>query len=377
MFPGIFVALTDEDYKEHFNGKRFRGQWKDERQIPTVGSIIVSQRDDQEPVARAKKGKDPKKVLSDCRLLVTKLMTKLTLAEHVAIRGKDLKGAEHARRRVNALYNARYLVPSFADAYRNGDSEARHSKKSQILSAVKLSSLQGVDGASLNEFDEREGVLFYYGHEMPVYSSVMVDLMNDVWSRGTDGRRGNSLFHVTVLKRKQIRRLWSTGRRRKYLRQRHVHIDDPRRVILGKHGEQARRDFLRRIEVVVKKTGGQKLHRIGFRQPIVVPWAILIRSISIRDAICSLHLLCSGLATMELAEENSIQVDLFLYGGCFCIPSNCLGINLGDLVIQLKMKASSCEQPRQGEVLITERSAPGDSSLQVLAELTALDVLMG
>lgn len=104
------------------------------------------------------------------------------------------------------LFKAHYLVSPFEEAYRNGDSGARHSKKSQILAALELSSIQVVDGASLNVLDGKEGMSFYYDCEMPVYSSVMIDLMNHVWSRETDGRRGNSRFHVTVLKLKQILR---------------------------------------------------------------------------------------------------------------------------------------------------------------------------
>ena len=97
IFPDIFGRLSDSDIKKYFNGKRFRGQWTRQRQIPTCGTLMENQ-SNKNAIETAKLSKNPRKALTDRRHPVTKLMTSLTLAEHSAIASGDYEGAEmHGR----------------------------------------------------------------------------------------------------------------------------------------------------------------------------------------------------------------------------------------------------------------------------------------
>ena len=88
-----------------------------------------------------------------------------------------------------------------------------------------------------------------------------------------------------------------------------------------------------------------------------MPWTSFVGSRGSRDAICSLHLICGATAAMELATEEGLQVSVFLYGGCFCIPVTCIGKQMVDLRAELAALDNSCPNPRQGEVLLTTRQS--------------------
>lgn len=126
-------------------------------------------------------------------------------------------------------------MSAIADAYRGTDSKVRHAVKSQFISALKFGLEEEGNGVvkSSNQLstDARNGISFHYEFAMPPYESVMVDLMNHVWTRGNDGRRGNSIFNATVMKLKHLLRPWFSGRRSRSLKQLHLHVDDPTNVI--------------------------------------------------------------------------------------------------------------------------------------------------
>ena len=251
MFPDVFGPLSDEDIALYLNNKRPRGEWSKQRKIRTVGCAIAAENKNGAAPA-AKRTRDPKAALSDRRHTLTKLMNSLTLAEHKAIEGGDSEGAEHARKRWMMLHSARHLLSSRADAYKSSSNSVRHANKSQIISALNFKFLKDSEDALHSSVRRQEAesrnVCSYYDYTMPQYVSVMFDLMNHIWSRGTDGTRGSTLFAITVMKMKQLLRPWYSGRRAQKLKQVHLHVDDPGNVIKQKHGEQARRHSARDID---------------------------------------------------------------------------------------------------------------------------------
>ena len=110
------------------------------------------------------------------------------------------------------------------------------------------------------------------------------------------------MFDVTVLKMKQVLRPWFAGRRSESLKQVHLQIDDPRNFIKQKGSEQERRDSTREMSDGMKLSAEEEIHKAGFLLPISVPWGTLIGSRVSKDGICSLHLFCGAVASMELAK---------------------------------------------------------------------------
>ena len=346
-----------------FNGKRLKGEWTKKRQIPTAGTVM-HQVSNAEITTIPRLSKDPKKALTDRRYIVSKLITKMTLAEHAAIKVGDAEGAAHARMRWHKLHSARYLMSPFADAYRSSDLQVRHANKSRFLLALKRDGAAVDDGSRVQtEAGEaaENGIFFYYDFVMPNYSAVMIDLMNHIWTRGTDGRRGNSIFQVTVMKLKHLLRPWFTGRRSKKLAQLHLHIDDPTLVIPQKRGEQGRRDGMRHPEDTstefTDNSSDGDVEQMVFHVPITIPWSSVIGSRSKRDAICSLHLFCAAVAGLELAEEGGLDVSVFLYGGCFCFQPSCVGKMAGKLLPELATLSEECLEPRAGEIMLSHASS--------------------
>lgn len=218
MFPDVFGDLSDEDIALYLNNKRPRGEWSKQRKIPTAGCAIAAENKNG-TAQTAKRTRDPKTALSDRRHALTKLMNSLTLAEHKALEGGDLQGAEHARKRWVMLHSARHLLSSRADAYKSSSNSVRHDNKSQIISALNFEFLKDAGDAlhtsGLRREAESRIVCSHYDYPMPRYASVMFDLMNHIWSRGTDGTRGSTLFAITFMKMKQLLRPWYSGRSRK------------------------------------------------------------------------------------------------------------------------------------------------------------------
>ena len=379
MFPEAFGPISDEDVDRYLNKKRPRSEWTGQRKIPTAGTAMVLQ-EERNTAQVVKKARNPKAALSERRLALNKLMTSLTLAEHKAIELGDSRGAESARKRWNMLHSARHLLSPYADAYKSLRSTVRHANKSQLLSALNLEFLTDVEEPSTSSVSDatfssvqrpqtgRRNVSHYYDYCMPRYFSVMIDIMNHVWCRGSDGRRGNTMFDVTVLKMKQVLRPWFSGRRGESLKQVHLHIDDPRNVIKQKGSEQERRDSTREMSDGMKLSAEEELHKAGFLLPISVPWGTLIGSRVSRDAICSLHLLCGAVAGMELAKENQRGVEIYLHGGCFSIPPACIGMNVADLVPEVSARDETCESPRSGEVTLKRRAETAQGKENVSAD---------
>ncbi|CAN8072530.1 unnamed protein product [Agarophyton chilense] len=309
--------------------------------------------------------KDTRKALTDRLHAVTKLLTSLTLAEHVAIREGDTQSAANARMRWNDVYRSHNIVSPFADAYRNGDAQARHANKSVFLSALR-SSTGGTGGFGLQarqEGNQSVGteISYYYDFVLPQYVAVMIDLMNNIWSRDTDGRRRNSLFKVTVLKLKNFFRPWFTGKRSEHLAQIHLHIESPPQVIPQKMGEQERRDKAREpssgviadADLDIAIFSSEEDDQIGFHVPITVPWSRVIGSPQSRDSICSLDLFCGAAAAMELVGERGLDVSIFRYGGCFCFTPSCFGKKVSEVLPELAVLCSTCLQLRHGEVMLS------------------------
>lgn len=187
---------------------------------------------------------------------------------------------------------------------------------------------------------------------MHPYATVIVDLMNHIRGRGTDERRGNSLFAVTLLKLKHITRSWFVGSRSQGMKQLHVHIDDPVTVIPQKRGEQTLWNTTREVGSNRITIEEEDLRSIGFHFPNTVPWGTQIASRGIRDTVFSLHLFCAGLAAITLVNENYIEVDIYMYGGCFCLKGSCIGLKPNELVPEVCMRKDECEGTRSGEVVL-------------------------
>lgn len=60
------------------------------------------------------------------------------------------------------------------------------------------------------------------------------------------------------------------------------------------------------------------------------------------------------MAAHELSQENDLDVDRYLYGGCFCTPANGMGEMPHNLVPELGMRRYNFEIPRDGEVMIAK-----------------------
>ena len=135
MFPEVFGLLPKEDFEKFFNGKRFRGVWTKQLQIPKAGSVMARK---EEARTSRRLGSQPKRTLTDLRLLRAKSMTNLTLAEHAAVRAADVRGSDQARNRWEELHALRFLNSSLAYAYRDTNLAIRHATKSAFLPALKL-----------------------------------------------------------------------------------------------------------------------------------------------------------------------------------------------------------------------------------------------
>lgn len=70
----------------------------------------------------------------------------------------------------------------------------------------------------------------------------MIDVMNVIWSKESDGSRRNNRHNVTVLKIKHMVLLWFSGRRQEALIQVHLNVDDTNNVVKHICGEQGRHD---------------------------------------------------------------------------------------------------------------------------------------
>ena len=141
------------------------------------------------------------------------------------------------------------------------------------------------------------------------------------------------------------------------MRQLHLHIDDPTTVIPQNRGEQARRDSNPEALIDEKATGAEELRNIGFLLPITVPWSTLVGSRKSRDAVCSLHLFCRAVAATELAEKRNLEVEVFIYGGCFSFKSSCIGMSAHSLIPELALRTDTCENPRGEKCSFSEKKA--------------------
>lgn len=175
----------------------------------------------------------------------------------------------------------------------------RHTHKSQLISALSLAFLNDIEDDTISTFSsvsclpaERRNLSYYYDYIIRRYFSVMIDIMNHVWNRGTDGTRGNNMFGVIVLQIKQVLRPWFRGKRGEDLKQVHLHVDDQTNVILQKGREQERRDSTSDMTGGIKLSGEEELHKTGFLHPIAVSWGTLLRLRVSRDAMFSLHRFC-------------------------------------------------------------------------------------
>ena len=157
----------------------------------------------------------------------------------------------------------------------------------------------------------------------------MVDIMNHIWTRGTDSRKGNTIFLLTVAKLNNFLRPWLTGTRGKSVRQLHLHIDDPGNTIPQKRGEKARRDNLRTAN------GDEESIIPPLHEPLEVPWSSMVASRRNRDMLASVHLFCGAVAAMEPANETGSDLRVFLYGGCFTISSSIIGAAPKDILPHL------------------------------------------
>lgn len=77
----------------------------------------------------------------------------------------------------------------------------------------------------------------------------MFDVMKIIWSKRTDGRRGNTLFVVTVLKMKHIMKRWFAGTSGEKLQQVHLHMDGLTLLMSQKHNKQREGDAVRILNV--------------------------------------------------------------------------------------------------------------------------------
>ena len=312
MFLEVFEAVSGIEITEHFGGQRFKGEWRKLRKILTAGAVMASHTAESD-TQLLRSCKDPRRAISERRYVFQKLMNSLPLAEHAALRGGDFEEAENARRRWEVIQAARYLLSPFPVAHCNCDSTVRHGKKSQVLSALNMDFMEdsrnNLHTAVCRPNSSRTSLSFFYDYHMSQYAAVMVEVMNHVWNRGTDGQRGNSVLSVTVLKMKHLLSSWFSGRRSKGLQQLHLHIYDPTNVISQNYSGQARRDTARNVNNIEMKLGGEdELYKNGFQVPMSAPWSTLISSMTSRDAICPLHLFCGAVAAMELGQPDCCEI---------------------------------------------------------------------
>lgn len=193
---------------------------------------------------------------------------------------------------------------------------------------------------------------------------MMVDLMNQIWSRGTYGTRGSSLFNITTAKINHVPCPWFSGRRSRHLTQVHLHIDDRTLVIPQKKGEQYGRDVLRNSNSGlegVKVENVSELENLGFHKAVTVPWSSFMTCRKNRDSICSLHVFYAMIALMELAESEGLNITVFLYGECFGFPVEVVGCNVQDLIPEYAPLNEMCNNPRSWEVVITRKSRGSDT----------------
>ena len=169
------------------------------------------------------------------------------------------------------LNSARHLLSSRTDAYKSSSNSVRHANKSQIISSLNFKFLKDAEDALHSSVRRREAkgrnVCSHYDYPMQRYVSVMFDLMNHIWSRGTYGTRRSTVFSITFVKMEQLNRPWYSRMRAQKLKQVHLHVDDPGNVIKQKHGEQPRRDSVRDSDEVEKLNGPQELQKTGFLTP--------------------------------------------------------------------------------------------------------------
>lgn len=81
-------------------------------------------------------------------------------------------------------------------------SSIRHANKIKMIpllnfdgneASTATQQVQGRHQAAANQQKGSRCVSFYYDYDIAPYVSVMVDIMNHICTRGTDGRRGNAI----------------------------------------------------------------------------------------------------------------------------------------------------------------------------------------
>ncbi|CAN8065557.1 unnamed protein product [Agarophyton chilense] len=147
--------------------------------------------------------------------------------------------------------------------------------------------------------------------------------------------------------------LWVSGRRSLKLLQIHRHIGDLPLVIPQKHGEQRRRDAYWGKRSKIVQTEETALYGLEFYQPIMFPWIHLVNDREIKESFESLLSFCSGVAAMEVCNEQSLNLEIFLHGGCFSLPLDCFRKPVMDILPELSERSRSCSTPRSGEVFLT------------------------
>lgn len=185
----------------------------------------------------------------------------------------------------------------------------RHANSIQLISALNVDFLSHAEDAAFSSIRRqpvgRKIISYYYEYSMRHYFSVIVDVMNVIWSRSPDSFRGSTMYTVTVWKMTQILSPCLGRRRGEALKQIHLHVDDPKNNIKQKFGEREWRDSARDVSEGVKLSGEEELHKMSFLLPITARWGILMQYRVSRDAIPLFHLFCGAVAGIELANEHN------------------------------------------------------------------------
>lgn len=357
LFPDVFGALTEQDRSEHFGGKKFR-KWTKSRAVLRAaksmsklgGSVVCSESgasvarvvvpDDETMPKRPRSKEAYSKVLQDRRRKISKMKDAYHDEERAALRVHNDEYLKEILKRWDILHVSRYLVSPFADCFFNNNGHLNHGAKSKFL---KYSARGNRDIMySMNELQRsgrcnsrNRGAVSrnLFDYRLPGYLTVQVDVMNAIHYRGDTGGRGTSLQGVVTGKMKTVLRAWIAGPRARWLRQLHLHVDDPSLVLLQKNAEQARRDSKRAGSDVVMEGvhGASHSFGIGFQEDLNVPWSSLLTDRGYKDELASLHLICGAMAALELLSETGQDCRVFLHGGSFIAPKDFNRIKLSEL----------------------------------------------
>lgn len=383
IFPEVFGGISEEDVVNHFAGKRFK-KWTRSRAGSTASksmskngdvvtitgsggdvTLTASVTDGLGRIKRLKGKHSFITVMVERRRKMARAKDELYAEERKAIKFENREYLKEVMVRWDALHDRRHLVSPFADCFVDLNGQFNHPVKPRFLTYTRRNDrhvLYSLNKISFDSGTSSPVSRSMFGSSLTPYFSVQQDVMNYLHFRGDNAGGGTSLQSVVTGKMISIMRPYLTGAASKHLRQVHLHIDDPSKVIVHKKSEQTRRDENRSRGT---PQGSEVDHettcrRLQFDDELTVPWSSLLNNRDEKYELASLHLHCAAVASFELLKHLQHNCNILLHGGMFAVPTEFTNCTPKDL--RLHRDSNDAESMfTQGCIVLKREKENGNS----------------